>query len=763
MKKFKYDLNEATQHKPNTVLTYGSEFRPWPLLEPLLQHHHHWHSIKDIITRGATYPLKPITESERLEDISFMLERGNHKSAKLKENDVALEKAFSKEVGHHWVIPFLPSTIPLIPGASVTPLGVATQWSINERNERVVKRRPTHDCSFPGPSGLSCNVRVLKEQLDECMYGHALSRFITGIHSIRSRHPKKKIWMNKTDMDAAYRRIHANMQSATTCITVLQDLAYLLGRLPFGSAPAPTLFSSVSDSVADVAQDLSLESSWDPSKLHSSFNLDFAPNQMDENITICQADPLLMSLPERDIITDNFIDDLFQCCLDEGDNPARIKHAIPLVLETFFRNQNEDDASPRNPIINMKKHQAEGRLEETKVVLGWLINTRLFRVFLTEEKSKDWIRDIDETIQKRHCSEKLLETMIGRFNHTGFIVIISKYFLSRLRYRLRTFQRKPLRSKNIRLAPWDIKDLHLWKTILTSLTSKGISINNINTVLPSAIVYSDACEWGLGGFSTQGPGWRLYIPIALHGRGSINFLEFLGAVITIMLSINNDNHTTAYPHILAFTDNSSALGWMHHSTFDPVNNPQHDSLARHLADYLVSHEATLFSQHVPGEHNVTADCLSRDFHLSDTEILSLLQRKGPASQVLKNLHLKELPKTISSWALSMLESLPLKKGSQPRPKPSSLALSDVTKISSQKAASPTPSLPTCQSHNDNSSFQGLPIASALITMDKQKRAPFLAAQSRPPSRMWFRPSGRTFGLTPLETTPETKAQSSHAN
>ena len=48
-----------------------------------------------------------------------MLERGNHKSAKLKENDVALDKAFSKEVGHHWVIPFLYNTIPLIPGASV--------------------------------------------------------------------------------------------------------------------------------------------------------------------------------------------------------------------------------------------------------------------------------------------------------------------------------------------------------------------------------------------------------------------------------------------------------------------------------------------------------------------------------------------------------------------------------------------------------------------------------------------------------------------
>jgi hypothetical protein len=43
-----------------------------------------------------------------------------------------------------------------------------------------------------------------------------------------------------------------------------------------------------------------------------------------------------MSLPERDIITDNFIDDLFQACLDIDDNAMQIKHAILLILEAFF-------------------------------------------------------------------------------------------------------------------------------------------------------------------------------------------------------------------------------------------------------------------------------------------------------------------------------------------------------------------------------------------------------------------------------------------
>ena len=298
------------------------------------------------------------------------------------------------------------------------------------------------------------------------------------------------------------------------------------------------------------------------------------------------------------------------------------------------------------------------------------------------------------------------------------------------------------------MAPWDIKDLKLWKLIISSLSTKGISINNISTVLPSALVYSDACEWGLGGFSLQGPGWRFFIPILLQGRASINFLEFLAAVITIKLSITDDNHETSHPHILAFTDNSSALGWMHHSTFDPVNNPQHDDLARDLATFLFAHDATLFSQHVPGDHNVTADCLSQDFHLSDTDILSLLKNKAPASQVPTNLHIKALPKKISSWAISQLASLPQATGSLPRPKPSSLAHSRDTPSSLPPAGSPTLSSQPTQTHNDNSSSQVLHTASEPITMDAQAKKSFSAAQYRPPSHMWFRPSGRTFGLTP---------------
>jgi hypothetical protein len=105
---------------------------------------------------------------------------------------------------HQWAIPLSLDCIPNIPGASVTPLGVAEQWSINENNNRIKKRCTTHDCSFPGPSGHSCNTQVIPELLKDCHYGHDLRQFLHGIHNIRALHPNKIIWLNKTDMDAAY-------------------------------------------------------------------------------------------------------------------------------------------------------------------------------------------------------------------------------------------------------------------------------------------------------------------------------------------------------------------------------------------------------------------------------------------------------------------------------------------------------------------------------------------------------------------------------
>ena len=105
--------------------------------------------------------------------------------------------------------------------------------------------------------------------------------------------------------------------------------------------------------------------------------------------------------------------------------------------------------------------------------------------------------------------------------------------------------------------------------------------------------------------------WRWRIPVVWHGKLTLNLLEFLASAVTIYTTILQRGQGS---HILAFTDSSSALGWMHKVSFDQVNAESHDAVARWLGCTLVSNEISLYSQHMRRTENIIADSLSRDFH-----------------------------------------------------------------------------------------------------------------------------------------------------
>ena len=97
--------------------------------------------------------------------------------------------------------------------------------------------------------------------------------------------------------------------------------------------------------------------------------------------------------------------------------------------------------------------------------------------------------------------------------------------------------------------------------------------------------------------------------------------------------------------ILEFTDSSSALGWMHKASFDPVNTEYHDALARWLGWTLVSNETSLYSQNTKGTENITADSLSRDFHKSDQTLTKNFDQILP-QQTAALFHIKKLPRNV---------------------------------------------------------------------------------------------------------------------
>ena len=126
-----------------------------------------------------------------------------------------------------------------IENVGVIPLGVAEKFSIDKKGERYTKICVTYDCSFPAPSGISVNNRVLKETLQPCFYGFCLLRIIHMMAAMRIKWPSKHILIGKIDLDDAYRSIHTNAQIAATFIAIVVKLAFLCLCLTFGTTPAP--------------------------------------------------------------------------------------------------------------------------------------------------------------------------------------------------------------------------------------------------------------------------------------------------------------------------------------------------------------------------------------------------------------------------------------------------------------------------------------------------------------------------------------------
>ena len=82
-----------------------------------------------------------------------------------------------------------------------------------------------------------------------------------------------------------------------------------------------------------------------------------------------------------------------------------------------------------------------------------------------------------------------------------------------------------------------------------------------------------------------------------------------------------DSDPTPFPCFLNKTDSTSAMGWLRESNYDPVDAPIHNNIARFHASNMMEQNACNYSQHLPGVLNVVADSLSRDFHLSDDQIV----------------------------------------------------------------------------------------------------------------------------------------------
>ena len=68
-----------------------------------------------------------------------MIKKGNHKSAEIPQiNAQTLQKNYTKEVERGWMLPIPKSCLKKLKGAAVIPVGVATQFTIDDKGNRKI-------------------------------------------------------------------------------------------------------------------------------------------------------------------------------------------------------------------------------------------------------------------------------------------------------------------------------------------------------------------------------------------------------------------------------------------------------------------------------------------------------------------------------------------------------------------------------------------------------------------------------------------------
>lgn len=80
--------------------------------------------------------------------------------------------------------------VAFIQGALVQPLGLAKQWTLNAKGDRIPKYRLTQDLLFSvSQDTCSVNDRIDMAQYAEMIYGWCLTRILHFIVALRIAHP----------------------------------------------------------------------------------------------------------------------------------------------------------------------------------------------------------------------------------------------------------------------------------------------------------------------------------------------------------------------------------------------------------------------------------------------------------------------------------------------------------------------------------------------------------------------------------------------
>ncbi|NER25730.1 MAG: hypothetical protein F6J96_34575 [Symploca sp. SIO1C2] len=756
-----------------TTMDHGSEFRPLSQLRKVIGKHPAFKFLCEVFRHGLPFRVKRELSPEECKiERESNLNRGNHRSAV--ENIDKVKELLAKEVKHGFSFVIPREAVDSIPRALVQPCGIVSQFSINSDGSRKKKLRLTHDMSFClALKDGSINERIDMERYPEMVYGWCLIRVIHFVVELRAAHPRKKIFIMKFDYSDAYRRISHQGKAASQSILVVDGTAYVSLRMAFGGSANPPAFCAFSETLTDLANDLS-SSDYDPVEAPcptvEEHHCEPRPYPIEEEAFREAIKPAFEVPLNSTSKKDCFIDDVISVALELEKSLHRQCHVVPMAVHLLSRPHATDEKEPipRRELLAPEKLSAEGRPSEVAIILGWGMDTRKLILFLPDDKYRAWKADLEDTIQRGGDTVHGLESLIGRLNHASYLIPLSRHFLNELRRRVDPSKRRS--REKIRLSRSEIEDLKLWIDFL-QVARSGISLNLLTVRNPSALAWSDSCPYGLGGYTLRGWAWRIRIPKTspIYGLNSANnVLEFLGMAVSILLMIE-ETKGEPHPCLMALGDNTSAIGWIFKTgrlRKGSIYYQAAKEIARHITREAMKAGVQICAQHLKGEKNDVADALTYEgdvrgeaneltFDKPTDDVLTHRFHNSVPQLIPENFRISQLPCEIDSFVSQTLRTIEESlERSRKHPGPS--------QNEPGKSGNPLP----VESESETNSCQGSP--------GGQEKSSQRASSSRPepsnwtgrtellrsvrnrwlqrlfglPSAMWVRRSGQTTGKVP---------------
>ena len=690
--------------------------------------------LETLRSKGAAVELKDQPWSPaKLEEAA---EYGSHKSCDRDLSFVAKEMLSFADKGFFLVLKY--EDAKSMPNLRLAPMGLVPQ---RERRDRIVV-----DYSYWGTNDVS-----LPTAPQEAMqFGRALQRVLQRMYDADPKHGP--VHLMKLDVADGFYRVWLRAEDAPSLGVMLPTmpgqpkLVAIPTVLPMGWTQSPPYFCSLTETVADLANDTLRQRPEQISEHHRlEDQADTAPAPLPETSPTLPMDHNRQGYHQRPLAyIDVFVDDFLGLAQGDRRRRARVRRALLQSFDLVFRPLEAGEGARSEPVSVKKLLKGDAAWATSKVLLGWLVDSIRGTIELPSHRWERLQTLIADYRNRRRASLKEWQKLLGELRSMTVALPGSAGLFTHMQAALV----RAGSGHRVRLTKPVHDELDDWAWIVGTLGNRPTSIAEVVKKHPSYGGDCDAAKAGMGGvcFNLRHPEaapvlWRAPFPSDIQARvvsfdnptGDItnSDLELAGVIAQndVMSQLWDVRHTT----IGTRTDNSPAVGWTLRGSISRDGPVAY--LLRLFALHRRAYRYTCAIEHLPGVQNRMADDCSRLWYLTNPQLLQYFNTHYPQARPWRMYRLRQEMHSSLISALRSKRSSPASWLNVPKPtRKSGEKSGDLSARSSAKTSS-SPTSRTqyryCKSSSDEFGTDASPYINMQYADVLQKRISGRSARRSP--------------------------------